>query len=71
METEPQLEGLDERAIFESMQPNEIVDYILDRGKRVAQIERMMSLASEVLEGGYGLTVDEVLQKRENKDEQT
>lgn len=65
MEGQPTLEGMDTRSLLESMEPDAIVNYILAQGERISLIEREMNLASEVLEGAYGLTVEQVLAERE------
>lgn len=64
-EYQPHIEGLSEREILEGMSPDSIVNTILTQGEKVSDIERSMNLASDVLQGAYGLTVEEVLQKRE------
>lgn len=65
--TDTPLPGLSEREVLESMNPEQIVDLILKDGERVTEIEKRMNQASEVLEGAYGLTVDEVLNQREER----
>lgn len=64
-EYQPHIEGLSEREILEGMSPDSIVNTILTQGEKVSDIERSMNLASDVLQGAYGLTVEEVLRKRE------
>lgn len=61
------LPGMGERELLESMSPEQIVDLILADGERVTEIEKRMNQASEVLEGAYGLTVDEILGQREER----
>lgn len=51
------------------MTPDQIVDEILRKGEQVSQIERFMNVASDVLEGAYGLTVPQVLTEREKDGE--
>lgn len=65
--TDVPLPTMSDREYLESMKPDDIVDLILKDGERVTQIEKRMDLASEVLEGAYGLTVEEVLNKREER----
>jgi hypothetical protein len=55
-----------EREVFELMNKQQLVDYILSQGERVSAVERSMNLAGEVLEG-YGTSVEEELKKRERK----
>lgn len=59
------LPGMEERELLKSMSVDEIVDYILHMGEKATEIEKRMNLASEVLEGAYGVTVDQVLTKRD------
>ncbi len=63
------LPGMSDRELLEGMSPDQIVDSILREGQKVSDIERYMNLASDVLEGAYGLTVDQILQERENNGE--
>lgn len=65
MERQESLPGLSKQELLESMQPDQIVDYILELGSRASEIEQEMNLASEVLEGAYGLTVEQVLTERD------
>ena len=65
MERQESLPGLSKQELLESMQPDEIVDYMLELGSKASEIENEMNLASEVLEGAYGLTVEHVLTRRE------
>lgn len=60
-----------EEELLESLTPDQLVDFILDRGKRVSEIERTMSLASDVLEGAYGTTVEQLLSERNKNEQQT
>lgn len=60
-------ELLSEREVLEQMGPDAIVNLILEHGERVSEYERTMNLASEVLEGAYGVSVESVLQKRERE----
>ena len=61
------LPTLSERELLEDMSEDQIVNLILQNGERVTEIERFMNLASEVLEGAYGVSVEEVLDKRKNQ----
>ncbi len=63
------LPGLSDRELLEGMTPDQIVDEILQHGEKVGEIERRMSLASDVLEGAYGVTVDDILRIREQNAE--
>ena len=56
-----------ERDIYEGMSPNQLANLILAHGELVSSYERSMNLAAEVLEGAYGLTVEQVLQQREKE----
>ena len=42
---------LTEREVLESMSTDALVDFILEKGSKVSEIERIMNLASEVLDG--------------------
>lgn len=55
---------MEERELLESMSVDGIVDYILHMGENVSDLERKMNLASEVLEGAYGTSVEEILDQR-------
>lgn len=57
---------LSEREVLEGLGKEGLVDFILTKGVEVAEIERLMSLASDALEG-YGTTVEVELDKREIK----
>ena len=57
---------LTEREAFEALQPEAIVDQILEYGRKVSELERLMNLASRVLDG-YGTSVEKILQKRESE----
>lgn len=46
---------------LESMDPQKLAGHILNLGEKVTEIENEMNLASDVLEGVYGLTVEQVL----------
>ena len=59
-----QSELVSEREVLEGMSADNIVDLILEHGERVSQYERLMNLASEVLEDSYGVTVEEILEER-------
>lgn len=56
----------EERKVLESLSKDDLVDFILQKGVEVSEIERLMSLASDVL-GGYGTSIDKELNKREIK----
>lgn len=60
---EPTLPGLSERETLEGFSPQQITDYIVHMGSQVTELETKMNLASEVLEGTYGVTVEDVLNK--------
>lgn len=62
---ESTLPGLSKREILEGMRPEALVDHILSMGEKVTIIENEMNLASNVLEGAYGVTVDQVLADRD------
>lgn len=65
------LPGLEKAEILEGLGPDALVDYILGLGEKVTQIERDMNLASDVLSGAYGLSVEQILQEREMEDTQS
>jgi len=60
---------LSEREVLEAMTPDQLVDFILQNGEKVSEIERHMNLASEVLDG-YGVTVETALEERKNGNKQ-
>ena len=62
---------LSDQEVLEAMKPEQIVDYILKTGERVSALERAMNLASEVLEGAYGTTVEEILDERNKNGNET
>lgn len=64
IERQEALPGLSERELLESIGAEAVVDHILKLGGTVAEIEKRMNLAAEVLEGAYGVTVEEILHKR-------
>ena len=53
-----------EREALEALNTEQLVNYILEKGREVSEIERMMNLAAEVLEG-YGTTIEEQLRERD------
>lgn len=55
-----------EREILEEMTTKQLADFILQNGEKVAEIERHMNLASEVLEA-KGTSVEAVLDEREHE----
>lgn len=59
-----------EREVYEGMSPGQLANLILAHGELVSNYERSMNLAAEVLEGAYGLTVEQVLQMREKENGQ-
>ena len=61
---EPTLPGMAGREILESLGPDGIVDRILEMRQNLTEIEKRMNMASVVLEGAYGLTVEDVLKRR-------
>ena len=63
----PTLPGFSPREVLEGLSPDQIVDTILADGAEIQKIEKRMDLAAEVLEGAYGLTVAEVLGRRERE----
>lgn len=65
------LPGMSDQELFEGMTPDQIVDDILRNGEKVGEIERRMNLASEVLEGAYGMTVDDILRNRDEQNAET
>lgn len=60
---------LSEREVLEQMTPDQLVDLILKHGETVGNIERIMNLASSVLDG-YGVTVESALEERQNGNKQ-
>lgn len=46
---------------------DETVDFILALGEEVTKIEKQMSYASRYLKDTYGVTVEDVLRERENR----
>lgn len=65
MERQEHLPGMSQQELLESMGPEGIVDHILKLGEKASKIEQDMNLASETLEGAYGLTVEQVLTERD------
>lgn len=65
----PTLPGFSQREYFESLTPDQLLNYILDQGERVTAIEKDMDLAAEVLEGGYGLSVEDMLSRKEKNNQ--
>lgn len=63
------LPGLSEREVLEGMGTEALVDHILRLGERATHIERKMNEAADILEGAYGLTVDDVLSARQLADQ--
>lgn len=53
-----------EREVLEGMGKDALVDFILIKGTEVGELERLMNLAGDVLEG-YGTSIDKELDKRE------
>lgn len=53
------------RTIYEGMGIQELTDHILGLGEQATHIEQQMDLAADVLENGYGVTVEQVLSDRE------
>lgn len=62
---------LTEREVLEGMTPSQLVDYILKSGEKVSALESAMNLASDVLEGAYGTTVEQVLNERNKNGNET
>lgn len=58
---EKPLPGMSRREVYESMTPEALARHIVGLGEQVSQLESEMDLAADVLEGGYGKTVEEVL----------
>lgn len=65
IERQESLPGLSEVELLESMGAEKVVDYIIGLGEKVTEIEKRMNLASEVLEGAYGITVEQVMRKKD------
>jgi len=65
------LEGLSKREVLENMLPDQLVNLILANGKKVSEIEKQMDLASNVLEGAYGKTVEQILDERNKNSNET
>ena len=65
MERQEHLPGMSHLEILEAMGPRGILEHILRLGEKASKIEQDMNLASEVLEGAYGLTVEQMLAKRD------
>lgn len=61
------LPGMSEVELLEALDADSIVDHILEMGKQVTELEKKMNTASDVLEGAYGLTVEDVLARRESQ----
>lgn len=59
------LPGLSEREILEGMGAEALVKHIMMLGQRASHIENKMNEAANVLEGTYGLTVEEYLESQE------
>lgn len=65
MERQEHLPGMSQQELLEAMGPEGIVDHMLKLGEKASKIEQDMNLASEILEGAYGLTVEQVLTERD------
>ncbi len=61
------LPGLSEREVLESLGPEALVEHIMTLGEKVSTLENKMNEAAEILEGVYGLTVNDVLSQRESQ----
>lgn len=57
------LPGLSERETLEGFSAQQLTDYIVHMGGQVTELETKMNLASEVLEGTYGVTVEDILNR--------
>lgn len=62
---EPALPGFSEIEIMETMGAESLVDHILAMSDKAANLETKMNEASQVLEGAYGLSIEDVLLSRE------
>lgn len=60
-----------EREVMEGLNPEQLVDLILAHGEKVSEYEKVMSLASDVLEGAYGTDVCTILNQRERQNGKT
>lgn len=65
IERQESLTGLSEAELLESMGAEKVIDYIIGLGEKITEIEKRMNLASEVLEGAYGITVEQVIRRRD------
>ena len=63
------LPGLSEREILEGLGAEALTNYITGLGAKASVLETKMNEAAEILEGVYGVTVDEVLRRRESRGE--
>lgn len=60
-----------EREVLEGLTEQQLVDYILQSGEKVTALKNAMNLASEVLEGAYGTTVEQILDERNKNGNET
>lgn len=67
IERQETLPGLSERELLESMGPESLVDHIVELGRRATEIENKMNEAADVLEGAYGVSVEDVMKMRESQ----
>ena len=65
IERQESLTGLSEAELLESMGAEKVIDYIIVLGEKITEIEKRMNLASEILEGAYGITVEQVIRRRD------
>lgn len=52
-----------QREALEALNIDQLTNYILSQGEKASEIEGMMNLAAQVLEG-YGTSVEKELEKR-------
>lgn len=70
MEKQNTLPGMGKKELLKSMSREELVDYIRSLGDKIAELEKHMSSANEVLGGVYGLTIDQAITEIERNEKQ-
>lgn len=56
--------GMSEREMLEGLGREGLANHIIELGSRASHLESKMNIAAEVLEGTYGVTIEQVLQER-------
>lgn len=63
----PTLPGMSKIEMLEAMSKEGLVDHIVALGIRGEEIQTDMNLASEVLEGAHGVSIEDALKEREQQ----